>query len=71
MSESSNGRKRKVGTVVTPSDDDINNSVSASGSRKSLRLEYDDYTSSEGEDGGKKDSIKVWVYIQSRDCVTV
>ena len=61
MSGATDGRKRKFGTVTKPCDDEINSSIGSScSSQKSLRLEFDDYTSSEGEDGGgSKQSIKV------------
>ena len=52
-------RKRKFATVVQPPEDEINSSVESLASHKSLRLQFDDDTSS-GDDGiGLGTSIKV------------
>ena len=60
MDHSVNGRKRKLGSVVKPDDDNINRFMeSARRKHKSLRLQFDDYTSSEGEEDERNESIKV------------
>jgi len=61
MDHSVNGRKRKLGSVVKPDDDNINRFMeSARRKHKSLRLQFDDYTSSEGEEDERNESIKVF-----------
>eukprot|EP00112_Aurelia_sp_Birch-Aquarium-sp1_P010337 Seg2212.4 transcript_id=Seg2212.4/GoldUCD/mRNA.D3Y31 product="Deoxynucleoside triphosphate triphosphohydrolase SAMHD1" protein_id=Seg2212.4/GoldUCD/D3Y31 len=53
-------RKRKFATVVQPPEDEINSSIESTASHKSLRLQFDDDTSS-GDDGiGLGTSIKVF-----------
>ena len=60
MDVSANGRKRKLGIATKPCDDYINSSTKAScRSQKNLLLEFDDYTSSEDEEGQRNESIKV------------
>ena len=60
MDPSVNGRKRKLGIVVKPDDDKISRFVESAGRKqKSLRLQFDDYTSSEGEEDERNESIKV------------
>eukprot|EP00795_Rhopilema_esculentum_P001782 gene1782-16269_t len=53
-------RKRKFGTIEEPSQDELNDARSSQNSDKSLRLQFDDYTSSDCDSTGQELSIKVF-----------